>query len=202
MKWPDDFPDEAQRGKTKTVRATLSEVKRKELPALDDAFAREMGDFDSLEAFTKVVREDIDGEQPCARPTPPRARSSSTRSSAANPFDDPAELGEADDPGLRRGVQDPEEEIVKFADEIRGMAERQVRRDLIVDIAGGAREARRDGGRRGRQGGGAGRQARRSSRASSTRPCRRRGASASLSAASPRSGSSRGSSAEHRSNRR
>ena len=32
VKWPDDFPDEAQRGKTKTVRVTLQDVKRKSLP--------------------------------------------------------------------------------------------------------------------------------------------------------------------------
>ena len=29
VKWPDDFPDEAQRGKTKPVRVTLRDVKRK-----------------------------------------------------------------------------------------------------------------------------------------------------------------------------
>ena len=39
VKWPDDFPDEAQRGKSKTVRVALTDVKRKSLPALDDAFA-------------------------------------------------------------------------------------------------------------------------------------------------------------------
>ena len=60
VKWPDDFPDEAQRGKSKTVRATLTEVKRKTLPALDDALARELGDFESLDALTKVVREDLE----------------------------------------------------------------------------------------------------------------------------------------------
>ena len=29
VRWPDDFPDEAQRGKTKPVRVTLLDVKRK-----------------------------------------------------------------------------------------------------------------------------------------------------------------------------
>src|SRR5689334_3710473 len=45
VRWPDDFPDESQRGKTKGVRVKLSDVKRKSLPTLDDAFAREVGDF-------------------------------------------------------------------------------------------------------------------------------------------------------------
>ena len=55
VKWPDDFPDEAQRGSTKQVRVTVKDVKRKSLPALDDAFAREVGDFDSLSALEVMV---------------------------------------------------------------------------------------------------------------------------------------------------
>ena len=51
VRWPDDFPDEAQRGKTKPVRLHLLEVKRKTLPPLDDAFARGVGDFESLAAL-------------------------------------------------------------------------------------------------------------------------------------------------------
>src|SRR5919201_6103073 len=51
VRWPDDFPDEAQRGKTKMVRVSVSDVKRKSLPEADDAFAREVGDFDSLDAL-------------------------------------------------------------------------------------------------------------------------------------------------------
>ena len=43
VRWPDDFPDEKQRGQTKTVRAVLHEVKRKTLPDFDDAFARQVG---------------------------------------------------------------------------------------------------------------------------------------------------------------
>ena len=54
VRWPDDFPDEAQRGQTKTVRITLNDVKRKEAPPLDDAFAREVGDFESLDALRQL----------------------------------------------------------------------------------------------------------------------------------------------------
>src|SRR6476659_2748434 len=56
VKWPEDFPDEAQRGQTKTVRVTLNEVKRKAVPPLDDALAGEVGDFESLDARRKTVR--------------------------------------------------------------------------------------------------------------------------------------------------
>ena len=53
VKWPDDFPDETQRGKTKRCASTLRDVKRRALPPLDDAFAREVGDFDSKDALSR-----------------------------------------------------------------------------------------------------------------------------------------------------
>ena len=59
VKWPDDFPDEAQRGKSKPVRATLTEVKHKSLPPMDDAFAAEMGDFANVAALQVAVRADL-----------------------------------------------------------------------------------------------------------------------------------------------
>ena len=37
----------------------LKDVKRKTLPALDDALAREVGDFDSLDALRAAVRTDL-----------------------------------------------------------------------------------------------------------------------------------------------
>ena len=36
VRWPEDFPDEAQRSKTKTVRVTVQDVKRKTVPDLDE----------------------------------------------------------------------------------------------------------------------------------------------------------------------
>src|SRR5690606_26042362 len=59
VRWPDDFPDEDQRGQSKTVRVELREVKRKSMPAVDDAFAREVGDFDSVAALDAAMRSDM-----------------------------------------------------------------------------------------------------------------------------------------------
>ncbi|MCE9602690.1 MAG: trigger factor [Gemmatimonadetes bacterium] len=132
VKWPEDFPDEAQRGKSKMVRATLTEVKRKALPALDDAFAREMGDFESLEAFTKVVRTDM--AESAVREADSAARTQLLDEIVtANPFDIPPSWVKQMIKAYAEAYKIPEGEIVKFADEIRGMAERQVRRDLILD---------------------------------------------------------------------
>jgi trigger factor len=132
VKWPEDFPDEAQRGKTKAVRATLTEVKRKSLPALDDAFAREMGDFDSVDAFMKVVRTDM-GES-AVREADAAARTQLLDEIVtANPFDLPPSWIKQMIQAYAEAYRIPQEEIVKFADEIKGMAERQVRRDVILD---------------------------------------------------------------------
>ncbi len=132
VKWPDDFPDEAQRGRTKLVRATLTEVKRKLLPPLDDAFAREMGDFESLEAFTTVVRTDL--AESSVREADSMVRSRLLDEIVtANPFDLPPSWVKQMITAYAEAYKRPKEELVRFADEVKGMAERQVRRDLILD---------------------------------------------------------------------
>lgn len=132
VKWPDDFPDEAQRGVSKPVRATLTEVKRKELPPLDDAFAAEMGDFASMDAFTATVREDLAAN--LTREADAAARTQLLDEIVtANPFDIPPSWVKQMIQAYAEAYRIPEEEIVKFAEEIQGMAERQVRRDLILD---------------------------------------------------------------------
>ncbi len=132
VKWPDDFPDEAQRGKVKAVRAKLLEVKRKELAPLDDSFAREMGDFDSLEAFTTVVRTDM--QEAATREADSAARTQLLDEIVkANPFDIPPSWVRQMVQAYAEAYKIPEEEMLKFGEEVHGMAERQVRRDLILD---------------------------------------------------------------------
>ena len=132
VKWPDDFPDEAQRSKTKTVRVSVNDVKRKELPALDDAFAREVGDFDSLAALRTAVRDDL--KAGAARDADSEVRQKLLDEIiGANTFDVPpswvAQLVSA----YIEAYQIPDEERERFAAQFRPMAERQVRRDLIID---------------------------------------------------------------------
>ncbi|HEY4321304.1 MAG TPA: trigger factor [Gemmatimonadales bacterium] len=62
VRFPADHPDEARRGTARQVRIELHEVKEQILPALDDALARELGDFDSLDALRFRVREDMGKE--------------------------------------------------------------------------------------------------------------------------------------------
>jgi trigger factor len=132
VKWPEDFPDEAQRGQTKTVRVTLKEVKRKTAPELDDAFAREVGDFDSIDALREAVRKDLTAH--VARESESQMRSQLLDQIVeANPFDVPPTWVRQLVDNYGQAYNIPEPDRPRFAQEFRPIAERQVRRDLVVD---------------------------------------------------------------------
>lgn len=132
VKWPDDFPDEAQRGRSKPVRVLLKDVKRKSLPELDDAFAREVGDFDSLDTLRAAIERDLADH---AR----READAAVRSqlldeiASANRFDVPQSWVAQLIDGYMQAYKVPETDRERFATEFRSIAERQVRRDLIID---------------------------------------------------------------------
>ncbi len=132
VRWPDDFQDESQRGVTKTVRVTVKDVKRKTLPELDDAFAREVGDFDSVEAMERAVREDL--ERHAEREADAELRQALINEiSEANRFEVPASWVTQLVGAYIEAYRIPEEERERFGTEFRPVAERQVRRDLIVE---------------------------------------------------------------------
>jgi trigger factor len=132
VRWPDDFPDEAQRGKSKNVRVTLQDVKRKELPALDDSFAREVGDFETLDALQNTVRKDL--EENAKRESEAAVRSQLLDEiGSANPFPLPPSWVNQLIDSYMQAYRVPDEERDRFAGEFRPVAERQVRRDLIID---------------------------------------------------------------------
>ena len=132
VRWPDDFPDESQRGKTKPVRVALQDVKRKQLPDLDDAFSREVGDFESLDALIAAVRKDLESHSE-------RDADAGVRQQIidqivqANSFDVPPSWVKQLVDGYMKAYQIPDEEHERFNTEFRPVAERQVRRDLIID---------------------------------------------------------------------
>ena len=128
-----DLRDESsQRGKSKNVRITLQDVKRKELPVLDDAFAREVGDFESLDTLQSTVRRDL--EESAKREADATVRQHLLDEIAsANPFAVPPSWVNQLIDGYVQAYRVPDEEREKFAGEFRPIAERQVRRDLIID---------------------------------------------------------------------
>ncbi|MEO7966558.1 MAG: trigger factor [Gemmatimonadaceae bacterium] len=132
VKWPDDFPDEAQRAKTKAVRVTLNDVKRKSLPELDDTFAREVGDFESFEAFRSTVRQDM--EESAQRESDADVRQKLLDEIiGANPFEVPPSWVAQLVHGYADAYKIPAEEHERFGQQFRPTAERQVRRDMVID---------------------------------------------------------------------
>jgi len=132
VKWPEDFPDEAQRGQTKTVRITLNEVKRKAAPPLDDALAREVGDFESLEALKTAVRTDL--QRHAEQEAEANVRQQLIdQIVSANAFDVPKSWIQQFVQNYAEAYQIPEDQREQFAGEFRSMAERQIRRDLVIE---------------------------------------------------------------------
>src|SRR5437764_1268836 len=132
VRFPDDFPEEAKRGQTREIRLTLHEVKRQHLPELDDAFAREVGDFDSLDALKRAIREDL--ERDAEREADAKVRADLIEQIvAANHVVAPKPLVERALWLFAQAYGIPEDRMGQFAAEFRPVAEAQVSRDLVLD---------------------------------------------------------------------
>lgn len=130
---PEDFSDPAQRGQQRTARITLHEAKRQELPPLDDAFAREVGDFDSLQALRAAIRHDLEAEAQREADADLR-RQLIEQIVAANRLEAPRPLVERLLATYAQAYEIPDQQLERFAAEFRPLAEAQVRRDLILDF--------------------------------------------------------------------
>lgn len=132
VRFPDDFAEEAKRGQTRDIQLTLREVKRQELATLDDAFAREVGDFESMEALRAAVTTDLKKE--AEREADARVRSELLQQIVdANNVVAPRPLVERVLGMYAQAYEIAEERWEKFAQEFRTIAESQVRRDLVLD---------------------------------------------------------------------
>jgi len=129
---PDDHPDESRRGQSRRVRVTLHEVKRQELPALDDGFAREIGEFDSLAALRAALRQDLERE--AVREADARVRQALLgQIIEANRIPAPDSLVHRVLHGLAHMYRVPEDQLGAFEAQFRPVAVTQVQRDLALD---------------------------------------------------------------------
>lgn len=55
--FPADYHSEELKGKPAVFKVTLHEIKRKSLPALDDEFAKDVSEFDTLEEFKQDIEK-------------------------------------------------------------------------------------------------------------------------------------------------
>jgi trigger factor len=132
VRFPDDHPDESRRGQTRRVRVTLHDVKRQELPPLDDALAREVGDFESLAALRAAVREDM--ERDAVREADTQVRQSLIQQIVeANNVQAPESLVHRLMHGYAEMYRVPQEQLPQFEQQFHQIAEAQVRRDLVLD---------------------------------------------------------------------
>jgi trigger factor len=100
--YPDDYPIGELAKTDVSYTVTIKAIKRRVVPPLDDEFAKDLGEFDTLDALRTRVREDLEHE---ARHTAEReVRASLMKQLAARvPFEVPASLVERE---IDRRVED------------------------------------------------------------------------------------------------
>lgn len=131
--YPADFGNEALAGSTRTLFIELAEVKGKRKPDLDDEFARQVGDFETLDALRDAVRDDLrrHAEEEADRAVREQLLDSLLD---ANPFEVPRGLVSR---YLDRVIDAPEdadpERVEEARRSVRPAVERQIKRDLILD---------------------------------------------------------------------
>lgn len=60
--FPEDYHEESLKAKEATFKVTIHDIKEKELPVLDDEFAKDVSDFDTLEEYKTSIREKLEEE--------------------------------------------------------------------------------------------------------------------------------------------
>jgi trigger factor len=132
VRFPDDHADESRRGQARQVRIALHEVKRQELPPLDDALAREAGDFESLDALRAAIRSDLERE--ASREADGEVRQQLlSQIVEANRVEAPHSLVHRLIHGYAEMYKVPEEQLPGFEQQFHQIAETQVKRDLVLD---------------------------------------------------------------------
>ncbi len=131
--FPDDFPDEGRRGEQEQVEIRVNGRKVRDLPPLDDALAKQVGDFETLDALKERIRQDLakDGEEQAEALVRGRLLDFLID---ANPFDVPRSMVERyAESVLHEQRSIPEERVEEIKESIRPEAERAVKRLLIID---------------------------------------------------------------------
>jgi trigger factor len=144
--YPAEHPNPGLAGKSADFEVEIRDLRAKELPALDDDFARDHGRCESLAELRTRVRADL--EQEAHRRAHESAREEIVdQLIARHPFDVPSTLVERRTETLLSsldlrapGGADREAALARVREELRPRAERQVRAELLLDAL-----AERDG---------------------------------------------------------
>ena len=60
ISFPDDYGEESLAGKNAVFAVNVNALQRREVPTLDDEFAKDLGDFDDLETLRTRIRSDLE----------------------------------------------------------------------------------------------------------------------------------------------
>jgi len=131
--FPDDFPTEERRGDTEHLRIELTARRSMDLPALDDDLAKQVGDFETLDALKAKIREDLEKESEQKADSMVRGRLLDLLVDA-NPFEVPASMVKRYSDGVLGDTEKiPEEQLAEFREQLRPEAERAVKRILVME---------------------------------------------------------------------
>lgn len=132
VKFPEDFPEETTRGQTRAVRITVHEVKRQRLPEVSDEFARELGDFNTVQDLQHAIREDLESDAQREAEADVR-RQLIDEIITANGVEAPRPMVHRVLSAFAQAYEVPDDQLERFAQEFGPIAERQVKRDLVID---------------------------------------------------------------------
>lgn len=62
VKFPEDYFEESLKGKDANFKVTIHEIKERELPELDDEFAKDVSEFDTLAEYKESIKERLENE--------------------------------------------------------------------------------------------------------------------------------------------
>jgi trigger factor len=140
VQYPDDFPEKESAGTSKTFRVTVKEIKQKELPELNDDFAKRVGDkFTDLDSLKQQIRADLDKEED-KRVEHEAEEQIIDRLIEKNPFDVPDAMVDnyiasvlEEDRKRRPDVPDEAERERELKEQFHGAAVRTIKKYFILE---------------------------------------------------------------------
>jgi trigger factor len=138
------FPEDDGSGEegTQLLRISLLERRIRELPELDDAFARSVGDFETLDALKARLKEDLEREAEAQSEAAVRGQLLD-HILQANPFDVPQSMVDGYVDSLLGDTKDTDpERLARVRDQLRPEAEHAVKRLLALERAAHTQQLR------------------------------------------------------------
>lgn len=131
--FPEDSEDPELAGATRRLRIELMDVKEAQLPEVDDEFARDVGELETLEELTTAIREDL--QRHAERDAEDTVRNALTQEIIeANAVEVPPAMVARYLDDIIKAPEDADREQVESArDSLRPAALLQIKRHLVVD---------------------------------------------------------------------